>query len=76
MYLPDLLLSIVMGQFNFLLHLHNISDKTIILGYFNFPDTDWDTLSGNSPVPNQFCDLVIETGLSQLIDKPTHIRGW
>ena len=58
--------------FNFLLHLHHISDKTIILGDFNFPDIDWDLLSSLSPTSNQFCDLVFQTGLSQLIDQPTH----
>ena len=43
--------------FNFLLHLHHISGKIIILGDFNFPDIDWDLLSGLSPTSNQFCDL-------------------
>ena len=59
MYLPALLRSIYDSQFNFLLHLHHVSDKIIILDNFNFLDIDWDnTLSGNSPVLNQFCDLV------------------
>ena len=61
--------------FNFFLHLHQVSDKMIILGDFNLPDIDWDVLSGHSPVSNQFCDLVFQTGLSQLIDRPTHIHG-
>ena len=34
-----------------------------------------DTLSGHSPVSNQFFDLVFQTGLSQLIDQPTHMHG-
>ena len=57
--------------FNFL-HLHQVSDKLIILGDFNI---DWDVLSGHSPIANQFCDLVFQTGLYQLIDKPTHMHG-
>ena len=61
--------------FDFLLQLHHVSDKMIILGDFNFPDIDWDTLSGHFPASNQFCDLVFKTGLSQLIDQPTHIHG-
>ena len=61
--------------FNFLLHLYHISDKMIIVGDFNFPDIDWDTLSGHSLASNQFCDLVFQTGLTQLIDQPTHIHG-
>ena len=40
--------------FNFLLHLHHVSGKTIILSDFKFSDIDWDTLLGNSPVSNQF----------------------
>ena len=61
--------------FNFFLHLHEVSVRMIILGDFNLPDIDWDMLSGHSQVSNQFCDLVFQTGLSQLIDKPTHIHG-
>lgn len=61
--------------FNFLSNLHSISDELIILGDFNFPGIDWDTLSGYSPVSNQFCDLVFQTSLSQLINTPTHIHG-
>ena len=56
--------------FNFLLHLHHISDKIIIIGDFNFPDIDWDLLSGSSPASNQFCDLVFQTG--QSTHRPTH----
>ena len=61
--------------FNFFLHLHEVSVRMIILGDFNLPDIDWDVLSGHSQVSNQFCDLVFQTGLSQLIDKPTHVHG-
>ena len=57
--------------FNFL-HLHQVSDKLIILGDFNI---NWDALLGHSAIANQFCDLVFQTGLHQLIDKPTHIHG-
>ena len=37
-------------------------------------DIDWDVLSAHSPISNQFCDLVFQTGLHQLIDKHTHIH--
>ena len=40
--------------FSFLYNLLNDSGKLIVLGGFNFPDIDWDTLSGHSPVLNQF----------------------
>ena len=52
-----------------------MSDRLVLLGDFNFPDINWDTLSGNSPVSNQLCDLIFNTGLSQLIVEPTHIHG-
>ena len=61
--------------FSFLYNLLNDSGKLIVLGDFNFPDIDWDTLSGHSPVSNQFCDLMFRTGLSQLINVPTHNHG-
>ena len=61
--------------FSFLYNLLNDSGKLIVLGDFNFPDIDWDTLSGHSPVSNQFCDLMFWTGLSQLINVPTHNHG-
>ena len=58
--------------FNFFLNLHTASDK---LRDFNFPDIDWDLPSGSFPVSDQFCDLIFQTGLSQLIDMPTHVHG-
>ena len=61
--------------FDFLSNLSNASDQLIILGDFNFPDIDWDSLSSHSLPSNQFCDLVFQTGLSQLIDIPTHNHG-
>ena len=61
--------------FTFLSNLSNASDKLIILGDFNFPDIDWDTMTGHSPISNQFCDIVFETGLCQLIETPTHSHG-
>ena len=55
MYLPALLLSIMVVYSTLIsLTFASVSDKMIILGDFNFPDTDWDTLSGNSPVSNHF----------------------
>ena len=57
--------------FNFLLNFQAASDNLIIIGDFNFPDIDWDTLSGHSPNSNQFCDMIFQTNLSQLINEPT-----
>ena len=51
------------------------SVNLIVLGDFNTPDIDWNTLSDFSPVSRQFCDLIFDSELSQLINCPTHIHG-
>ena len=56
-------------------NISNSSDRLVLLGDFNFPDINWDTLSGNSPVSNHLCDLIFSSGLSQLIVELTHIHG-
>ena len=45
------------------------------MGDFNFPDINWDTLSGHSHASNNFCDLIFLAGLQQLINVPTHKHG-
>ena len=55
--------------FNFLLNRQAASDKLIILDDFNFPDIDWDTLSGHSPNLNQFCDMIFQA--NSLMGPPT-----
>jgi len=64
-------------QFNFLSNLASTTDQLIILDDFNFPDIDWDSLSGHLPASNQFCDLVFQSSLSQLaiVSVPTHNQG-
>jgi len=57
------------------LNLSDTTEKLIILGDFNSPGIDWDTLSADSSASNCLCDLVFQAGLSQLIDKSTHIHG-
>ena len=61
--------------FNFLNDFQNVHNNLILLGDFNFPDIDWDTLSGHSAASNQLCDLIFQAGLCQLIDVPTHKQG-
>ena len=59
-------------------HITNLCHKNlpiIILGDFNTPDINWDTLTGSSSQSNLFCDLVFHLNLLQLVDKPTHIQG-
>jgi len=64
---PNITLTYYETLFDFLSNLSNISNKLITIGDFNFPDIDWDSLSGHSPVSNQFCDLMFQTGF-----KSTH----
>ena len=60
---------------NFISNISNSSDRLILLGDFNLPDINWNALSGGSPVSNKLCDLIFQTGMSQLIDRPTHLHG-
>ena len=53
----------------------NPSASTIIVGDFNLPDIQWDTLSSTSSISCAFCDFVFDNLLTQLIDQPTHIKG-
>ncbi len=49
--------------------------RLILVGDFNLPDIDWDTLSGTSRFSGAFCDSVPDNNLSQLVDIPTHSKG-
>ena len=63
---------------NLLVYLNTLfnSDQSVILcGDFNFPDIDWNLLSGSSFQSNAFCEFVYHFNLSQLILSPTHIHG-
>ena len=48
-----------------------------VLGDFNFPNIDWDTVSCNSDnaETREFCDVVNEFSLFQLVHCPTHKHG-
>ena len=48
---------------------------TILIGDFNLPDIQWDTLSSTSSTSCAFCDFIFDNSLTQLIDQPTHIQG-
>ena len=60
--------------FVFLNSANIISANLNLLGDFNIPDINWNTLPGVSPVSCQFCDIIFDSGLSQLINCPTHIH--
>ena len=51
------------------------SIETILLGDFNLPGINWETLSGSNLYENRFLDLLYDIDLFQLIKEPTHIEG-
>lgn len=61
--------------FHYLFELSNKASPIILVGDFNFPDIDWATYCGSSPISNKFCDLLFQLNLSQLISEPTHNQG-
>ena len=61
--------------FLYLSNLITLRDHIILVGDFNFPDINWDTLSGSSLSSKSFCDFVFQNNLSQLVHSPTHLKG-
>ena len=53
----------------------NRSEGTILVGDFNLPDINWDTLSAQSATSELFCDFVFDNNLTQFVNNPTHIKG-
>ena len=51
------------------------STPTVVMGDFNCPDIDWDTLAGLSHFSSLLCDLIFDLNLSQFVDIPTHDKG-
>jgi len=49
--------------------------NVILLGDFNLPDINWETMCGNCQASDDFCDMTFELNLIQLITCPTHIHG-
>ena len=47
----------------------------LILGDFNIPDVNWDTLTATSSISDSFCDLAFNLNLFHLIKNPTHTQG-
>ena len=57
---------------NYLNDLLSLNNKTILLGDFNLPDINWDSLSGQSP-HSSTCDLVFKFNPSQFVTTPTYV---
>jgi len=60
---------------NYLTTTSTLSTSVFILGDFNLPDINWDTLTGISTISNNFCDCIFESNLTQLVESPTHQCG-
>ena len=50
------------------------SEHVIIVGDFNLPDINWNTLAGTSPFSIYLCDPKFDYNLVQVEDFPTHIK--
>lgn len=50
-------------------------EHLVILGDFNCPDINWQTLSGGSHCSSRLCDLLFDHNLTQLVESPTHAKG-
>lgn len=57
------------------LHQLLINNCVVIMGDFNFPGIDWQTLSAPSQSSDLFCEFVYDNGLTQHISDPTHRTG-
>ena len=52
------------------------SDCThILVGDFNMPDINWQSLTAASPQSELVCDTIYDKNLHQLIAVPTHVKG-
>ena len=51
------------------------SHSVVLLGDFNLPHINWETMCGNCRASEDLCDMTFELNLVQLITYPTHIHG-
>ena len=52
----------------------SFSIPCLICGDFDLPGISWSTLTGNSSIPNTFCEFVFKWNLTQHITDPTHVK--
>ena len=52
-----------------------IPNNTVLIGDFNLSNTNWANNRANDNKGCLFLDKIVESGLEQLVDFPTHIRG-
>ena len=59
--------------FNYLNDLLSHNHNIILLGDFNFPDINWNSLTGQSFYFNQFCNLIFQYNLTQFVTFPISV---
>ncbi len=42
------------------------NENVVVVGDFNLPDVDWNTIQGSSPCADKFCETIFECNLTQL----------
>jgi len=52
-----------------------IDKNTVIIGDFNMPGIDWTTEHSRDARGRELLETVVEEGLQQLVNFPTHIKG-
>ena len=75
LYIPPSANLTYLSNFESILLTLNGKDHLLLLGDLNFPDVNWSTLTGHTPLSTYLCDLIFELNLDQQITKPTHKGG-
>ena len=55
----------------FLLHLTSDYNH-LVVGDFNMPDIDWNTMSAPSTCSEMFCEAIFNRNFCHIISEPTH----
>jgi len=62
----------IQKNFNFLISLNDHFSNLVLLGDFDFTNINWDSLYSHSPTSANFCDIIFDLNLTQLVNQPTH----
>ena len=75
LYIPPMCCDDVFNAVSTSLHSLCLENDILLLGDFDAPDVDWNSLSASSRLSTALCDLVFDMNLVQLVDGSTHKRG-
>jgi len=70
----DLQLTEVIKHFSTLINSYP-RNSLVLVGDFNLPDINWDTLTASSTASRTFCDFIYDNALLQVVDTSTHSKG-